>query len=236
VDAELLVPPFANAPPIRAVSLTCRAVGAAHSSHPRFGGFMYTKGIALAAAVLALTTACTKDAATTVQTRSGDDGAGFVAAKVDGEDHNRKIAMRDACDPADPAWAPTGGCLLKRGDVTNAEFGAALRSPLAQAVVGHQSWRFEPSYASIESGKSLRISNSGGRVHTFTEVRQFGGGRVAPLNFGLTPAPECAAAVNVPAGGSAEIPNLSDGVHNFECCIHPWMRATVKVSSERGST
>lgn len=202
---------------------------------------MQRQGLVLATAVLTLLAACSKDATTTVQTRAtSTDGAGFASLKADGEDNNRKIAMRDACDPSDPAWAPTGGCLLKRGDVRITEFGAYLRSPLtipaSGALIGHPAWRMEPSYASIESGKSLRIVNVGGRTHTFTEVRVFGGGRVLPLNVGLAPAPECANAVNVPPGGSAEIPQMGDGVHNFECCIHPWMRATVRVSSERDAT
>lgn len=200
---------------------------------------MQRQGIAFATVVLAFMTACGKDATTTVQTRASSEGAGFAADRSDRDDDSRKIAIRDACDPSDPAWAPTGGCLLRKGDVTNAEFGAYLRSPLTipanGALIGHPAWRMEPSYASIESGKSLRIVNTGGRTHTFTEVRVFGGGRVPPLNVGLTPAPECATAVNVPPGGSAEIPQMGDGVHNFECCIHPWMRATVRVSSERDS-
>jgi hypothetical protein len=38
------------------------------------------------------------------------------------------ISIVDYCDPADPAWAPTGGCLQKDGDVTLAEFNALLHS------------------------------------------------------------------------------------------------------------
>ena len=195
---------------------------------------------ALATLLLFVSSACTNDASTATQAHPGDHDIGVVSAKSDGEDHNRKIAIRDACDPSDPTWAPTGGCLQKRGDVTNAEFGAYLRSPLTipanGALIGHPAWRMEPAYASFESGKSLRIENTGGRAHTFTEVRVFGGGRVPPLNIGLAPAPECATAVNVPPSGSAEIPQLSDGIHNFECCIHPWMRASVRVTSGRGAT
>jgi plastocyanin len=201
---------------------------------------MQRQKIAFVSMVLVVMTACSRDAAAPVQTRSSDAGAGFAASRGERDDDNRKIAIRDACDPSDPTWAPTGGCLLKKGDVTNAEFGAYLRSPLTipanGALIGHPAWRMEPSYASIESGKSLRVVNTGGRVHTFTEVAAFGGGRVPPLNVGLTEAPECATAVNVPPGGSAEIPQMGDGVHNFECCIHPWMRATVRVSSERDAS
>lgn len=197
---------------------------------------MHRNSFALLTVVLAVATACTKDESTTVQTDSRSGNSGIVAANSDREEGGRRIAIRDNCDPADPAWAPTGGCLQRKGDVTAAEFSAFLRSPLTIApnahLIGHPSWRNEPSYVSIESGKTLRVANEGGRTHTFTEVAQFGGGRVPPLNIGLSPAPECAASVNVPAGTRTEVPNLSDGVHRFECCIHPWMRATVRVHPE----
>lgn len=196
---------------------------------------MYSTRVFGAALALALPAACS-DAVTTVRPEVSAAAArnvAFSASRSEGEDHNRKIAMRDNCDPSDPAWAPTGGCLLRQGDVTNAEFGAFLRSPLTippnAQLIGHPSWRHEPSYLSIESGKSLRVSNEGGRVHTFTEVAQYGGGRVPPLNVGLTPAPECAAAVNLAPGELTEF-DLSVGLHRFECCIHPWMRAAVRVS------
>jgi plastocyanin len=145
---------------------------------------------------------------------------------------HRFIAIRDDCDPNDPGWAPTGGCLLKRGDVTLAEFNAELNSALAASVVGHQAWRNDPSYLKIESGKNVRVANEGGRVHTFTEVAQFGGGRVPPLSRGLVPAPECAGAMNIPPGERIEIDGLAPGNHRFQCCIHPWMRALIKVEAE----
>src|SRR4051812_16829912 len=53
---------------------------------------------------------------------SGDDDD-------DDRDRDARIAIRDDCDPTDPGWAPSGGCLLKRGDVSFAEFGAELSSP-----------------------------------------------------------------------------------------------------------
>ncbi len=36
----------------------------------------------------------------------------------------------------------------------------------------------------------MRVTNWGGRGHTFTEVADFGGGCVGDLNIGLSPAPE----------------------------------------------
>jgi plastocyanin len=148
------------------------------------------------------------------------------------EERNRKIAMRDDCDPDDPGWAPTGGCLVRDGDVDLDEFFGEVASPLSLAAIGHQAWRNEPSYLKIETGETVRVSNRGGRVHTFTKVANFGGGRVPPLNVGLAPAPECAAAVDVAPGDRIEVSDLGPGNHRFQCCIHPWMRALVKVEGE----
>jgi len=147
--------------------------------------------------------------------------SGAVAA-----DH---VSIVDYCDPADPGWAPTGGCLLKDGDVTLAEFNALLHSVLSPAVVGHPGWRMEPSFSEARAGKSLRVTNDGGRTHTFTEVANFGGGKVPPLSEGLTPAPECAASVNIAPGERVVLQGLTEGDHLYQCCIHPWMRALVKV-------
>lgn len=121
----------------------------------------------------------------------------------------REVVLRDDCDPTDPGWAPTGGCNRPEGDVRLAEFNALRLSPLAPSVIGHPAWWFDPSYLQVEAGKRLKIRNEGGRTHTFTEVANFGGGRVPPLNAGqpltpaLTPAPECLATgvVDIVGGG-----------------------------------
>jgi len=169
--------------------------------------------------------------------RSGDESSGR------GEDQRNdnadaKIELYDDCDPNDPAWTPTGGCTLKGGKVTEAEFTALLSSPLSQAVVGHPAWRFEPSYLVVAPGRKVELENEGGRLHTFTEVAQFGAGRipVPALNLGLTPAPECALAPGavdpnaLAPEAEKEIGPLAMGDHKFQCCIHPWMRALVKVA------
>jgi plastocyanin len=164
--------------------------------------------------------------------------AGFFATSSDDEQDDfserRNIAIRDDCDPRDPAWAPTGGCLLRRGDVTFAEFNAEMNSLLAASVVGHQAWRNDPSYVEIKAGKTVRVRNRGGRVHTFTEVAMFGGGKIPSpdLNKGLVTAPECPGSTNIPPGGSMLVAELAVGNHRFQCCIHPWMRALIKVKTE----
>ena len=152
-------------------------------------------------------------------------------------DSESKVAIRDDCDPRDPAWAPTGGCALEEGDVNFAEFGHELNSTLAPtSVIGHQAWRMDPSYLKIEVDKDVTVTNRGGRTHTFTEVKDFGGGKIGPplvgLNKGLLSAPECPASVNIPPGGRVTVTGLSAGNHKFQCCIHPWMRAIVKVKPE----
>ena len=146
-------------------------------------------------------------------------------------DSGKSIAIRDECDPTDPAWDPTGGCALKQGDVNFAEFFGELDSPLAAAVIGHQAWRNDPPYLEIKAGQDVRVKNVGGRGHTFTEVAAFGGGKVPvpPLNEGLTTSPECPASVDLAPGDAVKLAGLSLGNHRYICCIHPWMRALIKV-------
>jgi plastocyanin len=96
----------------------------------------------------------------------------------------------------------------------------------------------DPNYFKIEAGKSVKVENVGGRAHTFTEVANFGGGFIPPLNGTLTIAPECAAAAAEPPlapGAKLEVTGLSEGNHLFQCCIHPWMRVLIKVEAEKSS-
>jgi len=164
-----------------------------------------------------------------------------VAAEKEKQRGKREVVLWDDCDPTDPLWAPTGGCTLSEGAVSFAEFNAFRLSPLAPSLVGHPAWAFEPSYLTIKAGKAIAVSNEGGRVHTFTHVAQFGGGRVPPLNTSqpgippLTPATECVSpgVIDIPGGGKSVVEGLAPGDHRFQCCIHPWMRAVVKVSEEK---
>jgi len=163
---------------------------------------------------------------------------------------HERVAVTDDCDTTDPAWDnPDGseGCLREEGTVTRAEFAffsvfnpmtpliPPPGTPLANAVIGHPSWRNDPGYLTLELGERLRVKNTGGRGHTFTEVANYGGGFVAVLNFGLRQARECADPTQLPIlapGARAEVRGLALGNHKFQCCIHPWMRSLVKVLPE----
>lgn len=162
--------------------------------------------------------------------------ASYAVGSGDDREGDRQIAMRDDCDPHDSAWTPLGGCTRPRGNVTVAEFDGELDSPLAAAVIGHQAWRNDPSYLVIAAGDTVRVRNAGGRPHTFTEVAAFGGGKVPvpPLNEGLTVAPECPGSVDIAPGGGTNLSGLAVGNHRFMCCIHPWMRALIKVKPHHG--
>jgi hypothetical protein len=38
--------------------------------------------------------------------------------------------------------------------------------------------------------------------------------------------------INLPPGAGAKLSGLTAGNHKFQCCIHPWMRAIVKVKEK----
>ena len=169
-------------------------------------------------------------------------GSTLATAQVYSNDP--QIALMDNCDAA---AFPAGLCVpvSHRSDVGFAEFVALLYSPLIKTVVGHPSWRIEPSYLDIRVGQTLKVANKGADSHTFTEVAAFGGGVVPVLNGvsdggpfvgvpdPLTVAPECAKITpsDVLAPGQAAAVTPASGTHKFQCCIHPWMRAVVGVGN-----
>jgi plastocyanin len=149
-----------------------------------------------------------------------------------------KISLLDSCDP--PSFTAQGIVCAggpHAGDVTFGTFLSLLFSPLVPTVVGHPAWRFSPSYLDVKPGHTLRVNNNGGEQHTFTEVTAFGGGIVPPLNGvggpagtqPLVPAAACGSPNVINPGAATEITGLAPGMHKFQCCIHPWMRAVVVV-------
>jgi hypothetical protein len=142
----------------------------------------------------------------------------------------RAVTMMDACDPDSFNAALGAGTCTRKGGILFANFLDLLRD--------HQSvgaWHFTPPQAAMNVGDVLLAVNHGGETHTFTEVEEYGGGIVPMLNelSGLTTvAPECQALQPgdfIPAGGSSSETEEEEGVEKYQCCIHPWMRAEVRV-------
>ena len=73
------------------------------------------------------------------------------------------------------------------------------------------------------------IVNGGGETHTFTEVAEFGGGVVGLLNNGAPTRPECLTADFIPSGGQTTHTFEAGETAKYQCCIHPWMRAEVRI-------
>ena len=143
----------------------------------------------------------------------------------------RVVDMLDRCDPDSFNGAfGAGTCVFDHPGVSVSTF---LRVLGNSGQIG--SWHFSPRQVRLQEGQAVQAHNSGGEVHTFTEVAEFGGGFIQDLND-LTgnpvPAPECLDFANIefiPAG-SSNAPDFEEaGVHKYMCCIHPWMRSTVTV-------
>ncbi|MFM2077990.1 MAG: hypothetical protein RJA49_1880 [Actinomycetota bacterium] len=157
----------------------------------------------------------------TVTSTSAEDGGARV----------KKVVIRDQCDAASFNAAIGPGTCVGDGKVTFDAFVAAL------STGGHRKWAFKPSMTTEKAGTMLHVVNRGGETHSFTEVSAFGAGIVPFLNAALPPGTPPAVPVPgdplfIPAGGTADTPALSPGVHMFECLIHPWMRSVVTVKSK----
>lgn len=155
--------------------------------------------------------------------------------------------IRDYCDPKTFNAALHDPTACQRNTDSGAiTFNGFLSELALDKSVG--AWRYAPPAVPGKEGEQIvvRVKNNGGETHTFTRVRNFGGGFVAALNQASgnnTPAPECAKMVNgqlqpqppskanlfVAPGKSAYGLTLGDQNEDakFQCCIHPWMRAEV---------
>jgi plastocyanin len=148
-----------------------------------------------------------------------------------------QIVALDECDPVtfnDPAAAGPGFC-------QNVALGAStvFANLLSEAAAGtpDANWAFSPTQVALKKGGTISVVDQGGEPHTFTEVKQFGGGFLPPLNGGQDTIPECAngfaniavAKTRILQGSTINLTGLSKGKHLFQCCIHPWMRTEVDV-------
>ena len=189
--------------------------------------------VALCAAV-AVAVGCQSRSSLPVSPSVSDAGHTIAAAAPKAlatvTEHGKTITLFDACDPEtfnDPDTGAGPGTCSRPGGVRFMDFLDQLRD--------HHSaggWRFAPQQAILRVGDVLSAFNSGGERHTFTEVEEFGGGNVQFINdiLGLTTvAPECAAAHMLLPGDSSHEVEEEEGVEKYQCCIHPWMRAEVRI-------
>jgi hypothetical protein len=144
----------------------------------------------------------------------------------------RNIGIFDRCDPESfNAALGDGACVGRNGGV---HFDTFLER-VNPKDGGHSAWRFSPGQVRLGPGQFLRAENRGGEEHTFTEVENFGGGIVPPLNAALPPGTPQAMPIGplrfIAAGAQSNVPALAPGTHLFECLIHPWMRTTVEQTS-----
>jgi hypothetical protein len=170
---------------------------------------------------------------------SMSDGAGHtISAAAPAQfaavtEHGKSITLFDACDPdtfnaPPPAGAGPGTC-IRQGGVRFQNFLDQLSN---HHSVG--AWHMAPGQAKIQLGDALEALNQGGEVHTFTEVANFGGGFVQPLNdlggFGAT-IPECDPTKVQLLHPGDSFHEITDevGVEKYQCCIHPWMRAVIQI-------
>ena len=142
----------------------------------------------------------------------------------------RRIEILDACDPTSfDAVFGVGTCIRPGGRTLTDFIGEVSAKGEADA------WRFAPGNIEARVGQTLLAFNNGGEKHTFTEVKQFGGGLNVVLNelsHNTVVAPECNTSTLIAAGDSQTDHLDEEGTELYQCCIHPWMRTTVTV---RGS-
>jgi plastocyanin len=158
-----------------------------------------------------------------------------VAGTLMADSKHARVLMKDDCDPTTFNQAVGPGTCVGNGETTFQQFIAELT---AERTV--DDWEFDPDGLHVRSQSSVTARNVGGETHTFTEVKQFGGGIVPPLNDlsgNPVPAPECLTPEIIgptftPPGGTVASNALAPGTHRFQCCIHPWMRTTVEVGAD----
>jgi plastocyanin len=161
-----------------------------------------------------------------------------LAAAPERTPTSAQIVALDECDPL-TFNAALGNDFCKNVALAPLGFATTLQDLFAKAAAGtpDPGWDFEPDTLKVKEGGTVSVSDQGGEPHTFTEVKQFGGGFIEGLNAGDKVVPECVggfsnldvAKTRIIQGSQTQVTGLSKGIHHFQCCIHPWMRVTVEV-------
>src|SRR6202795_22585 len=167
---------------------------------------------------------------------------GFVPAAV-AQAKTPSVAQVVALDECDPVTfnAVLGPDFCKNVALAALGYATTLSDLFQKAANGtpDPGWDFEPDTVKIKEGGTVSVVDQGGEPHTFTEVKQFGGGFIGPLNHGEATVQECdggfskvaVAKTRILQASHIDITGLKKGTHLFECCIHPWMRMKVEVKS-----
>lgn len=148
------------------------------------------------------------------------------------------VDMQDDCDPVSFNAVLGDGACVGDGHTT---FDELVDDLVTRGESGK--WRMHPRKFHVARGSDVMIGNDGGEFHTFTEVADFGAGCVPELNdlLGLDgpPAADCGLAFTDPAtalppgaSGTIHTAGMRMGIHKFECMIHPWMHATMRVTRD----
>jgi hypothetical protein len=155
-----------------------------------------------------------------------------IAATLTADENVQVVQVRDDCDPATFNAGPPDGPGL--GHICDGDGGTAFGAFIAelQATRVAEKWRFNPNRMS--EPRNIVAHNRGGETHSFTKVANFGGGQVDVLNAlsgNPVPAPECfqpsVGATFVGPGQDLKVDGVAGG-DKYQCCIHPWMRTTVR--------
>jgi plastocyanin len=164
-------------------------------------------------------------------------GTGFTYAQEKAPTIAQVVAL-DECDPL-TFNAALGPDFCKNVALGALGFATTLQDLFAKAAAGtpDPGWDFEPDTVKVKQGTTVVVTDQGGEPHTFTEVKNFGGGFIDGLNAGEKTVPECSggfsevavAKTRIIQGSQLNVTGLSKGEHLFQCCIHPWMRVKVEV-------
>jgi plastocyanin len=140
--------------------------------------------------------------------------------------NDRVVSIFDMCDG--PSFNDAGFSCTRTAGVTVDQLIAELK--LRQTA---DEWHFAASNVNVFAGQTLDVVNRGGETHTFTEVKQFGGGQFGFLNDlsgNPVEAPECVDAKPIAAGATQHETISDEGDELYQCCIHPWMRVVIHAS------
>jgi plastocyanin len=176
-------------------------------------------------------------------TSSSPRRVNFFGKTADAQENSPSFAQVVALDECDPTTfnAALGPDFCKNVALAALGYATTLSDLFLKAGEGKPDpgWDFEPDTVTMKEGATLSVVDLGGEPHTFTEVEQFGGGFIGPLNHGEPTVHECSggfsnlavAKTRILQASTVNITGLKEGKHLFECCIHPWMRVTVDVKS-----